>query len=123
MSYTIDEDGNIDRGENPKNPGDRGFGHGDQITLDFHADGDNLENEAESGYFVNFDGEGGVYRPVDPDDSDNPLEYHGVLKHDVEDGEKVTVHVRGAIRVAEDPGEEWPVITALDDDDYLIALR
>lgn len=123
MSYDLNADGSIDRGENPKNPGDRGFGHGDQITLEFDVadpeDADlNEDGKLPAGYFVNFDGDGGVVRQ-DVDNMD------AVLKHDAEPGELVTVHVRGAIRVAEDPAAEteWPVITALDDDDYLIALR
>jgi len=123
MAYDVNEDGSIDRGENPKNPGDRGFGHGDQITLELVSEGENLADEVDAGYFVNFDGEGGVYRPVDADDEETPLEYHAVLKNSAEAGELVTVHVRGAVRTAEDPLENWPVITALDDDDYLIALR
>ena len=129
MSYDLNADGSIDRGENPKNPGDRGFGHGDQVTLEYN-ESPGGPAELEAGYFVNFDGEGGVYRPED----DVDLTYDGILKHDAEDGELVTVHVRGAIRSGEYPAHdadgpapeldaEWPVITALDDDDYLIALR
>lgn len=126
MVYDLDAEGNIDRGDNPKNPGDRGYGHGDQITFEF-VEGDDgtvsYDSDVNAGLFVNFDGDGGVYRPSTIDNADDPLAYDGVVKHSASLGDDVTVHVRGAPRVAEDPTDEWPVLKDFGDGEYLIALR
>jgi len=120
MSYDI-VDGEIDRGEHPKNPGDRAFGHGDQVTLELEledSEDEHLDEDGKlpAGYFVNFTGNGSVKRETSEPNSD------AVLKNATAEGELGTVHIRGAIRTAEDGDGEWPTIDEFDDG-YLLALR
>ena len=124
----------IDRDNFPKNPGDRGYGHGDNVTLDL-VKGDkssvSYETSLSAGQFVNLDGEGGVYRPSVPDNSDDPLTYDAILAHDAENvGDDAGVHLRGDIRAVEEPVNgtngptdvRWDVIDAVDGD-FIVALR
>lgn len=115
----------LDRGEHPKNAGDRAYGHGNEITLEL-VEGDTADpydSSVAKGLFVNLDGDGGVYRPTDGAGAANdPLEYDAVLKHSAELGDEVTVHLRGAQRVAETQ-DVWPVVEGYDNGDELIVLR
>jgi len=100
---------NLDRGEHPKNAGDRAYGHGDQVTLEL------VNADVEAGDFVNLVGDG----TVDVDDT----EYDAVAKHSAESGDDLAVHLRGVVRVGEDPTGEWPVVDDYDGDGWLIVLR
>ena len=129
MVYDTNSDGTIDRGDHPKNAGDRGYGHGDEITLELTALDDAesavTDGELPKGYFVDFDGQGGVERVGGADDTDDYAgtgAFEAVLKHSAEVGDEVTVHLRGAQRVAE-AQDVWPVLDTYDGGDELIALR
>lgn len=134
----------LDRGDHPKNAGDRAYGHGDEITFELSVGTKsevdlNEDDELPAGYFVDFDGAGGVARADQNDGSTDvayglgddsttdgtEASYDAVLKHSAEDGEQVTVHLRGAQRVAESQ-DVWPVVDEYADDgtgDKLIVLR
>lgn len=146
MVYDTDGSGNVLRGDHPKNAGDRAYGHGDEITLELtgslSADDPGVaDGKLEKGRFVQLDGNGGVSRIVaDANDTTGDFiydgEYDAVLKHGAEIGDEVTVHLRGAQRVAEpqeSPGDGtsdsrvdddvWPVVETYDNLDELIVLR
>jgi len=138
----------FDRGEHPKNAGDRAYGHGDEITMELSSVGTesatalNADGELPAGYFVDFDGSGGVARPDqiassadvaygagDESTTDGTeAGYHAVLKESAAVGDKVTVAIRGAQRVAEEPAtssdpEVWPTVDTYNNGDRLIILR
>lgn len=114
-----------DRGEHPKNAGDRGFGHGDQITVELsNIDADvsqtNADGELIRGHFVDFVGDGTVERT--DDGTGYTGSYEAVLKHSAAEGDDVTIHNRGVVRVAES-GHSFPVIDSFNNGDELIVLR
>ena len=124
--------GSIDRDDHPKNAGDRGFGHGDSITLEL-GDGSASGDTAAGGYvssvsageFVDLNGEGGVYRASTVDDTDEPLQYEAVAKHDADVGDDLTVHLQGAVRVSEDPtaDADHKILDSYSNGDYLVLLE
>lgn len=101
----------------PKNPGDRAYGHGDEITFELaSADSDtNADGELPRGYFVDFNGDGTVTRLADMPTNGN---YDAVLKHTAAPGDDVTCHLRGAVRVAE-TGHGYDVIDTVDGDEIV----
>lgn len=114
----------LDRGEHPKNAGDRAYGHGDEITLEYDS-GVSGAAELGAGYFVDFAGNGVVVPAGEVSDGGTgtePAEYDGVLKNSAGVGDEVTVHLRGAQRVAETQ-DVWPVVDTYDGGDELIVLR
>ena len=94
---------NLDRGEHPKNAGDRAYGHGDTVTLEL------VDADVEAGDFVELPGDGTVSGDGAGDDA--------VAKHGAEVGDDLAVHLRGVVS-----GSDWPVIDDVDGDD-LIVLR
>lgn len=125
----------IDREGMPKNPGDRLEGHGDSPTYEF-VEGSNgsvsYESSVSPGEFVNFDGEGGIYRPSTVDNADDPLAYDAIVQHAAGLGDDVSVHQRGEVRAAESPGHGaashpvWPTTRRADpsgDDDPVVLIR
>lgn len=103
--------------EIPLNPGDRAYGHGDQVTFDFDGEeGDSVEK----GDWVEFH-ETENMTVVLPDDTEPS--YDAVVKHAAEAGEKVTVHLRGVVR-AKPEAHDYPVVQTYDDDNTeLVVLR
>lgn len=125
----------IDRDGMPKNPGDRLEGHGDSPTYELVEGSEgavNYESSVSAGEFVNFDGEGGIYRPSTVDNADDPLEYDAIVQHDAELGDHIAVHQRGEVRAAEKPGHGdadhpvWPTTRRADPDgadDPVVLIR
>ena len=102
---------NLDRGEHPKNAGDRAYGHGDTVTLEL------VSADVEAGDFVKLVGDG----TVDGEPADS--EYDAVAKHSAESGDDLAVHLRGVVRVGGSATDsDWPVIDTVDGDD-LVVLR
>lgn len=110
--------------ENPKNPGDRAYGHGDQISVEANA-------AVSKGQWAKLDGAGGIDPVVEVDPTDVPDDLV-VVKHSAETGEGTTAHLRGVVRagILEDSGTTdgvaypYPVVREYDvDDSALYVLR
>jgi hypothetical protein len=72
------------RGPHPKNPGDRKYHNGDEITLEANA-------ALSAGQWATLDGDGTISDPASAADG------QVVVKHDAESGEKVAVHTGGVV--------------------------
>ena len=75
-----------DRGPHPKNPGDKAYDQGDEITLE-------AQTSFSGGDWAAFDGAGGV---VAPDDA-NDLPPEVIVGHDADSGDPVKVHTGGVV--------------------------
>lgn len=121
----------IDRDGLPKNPGDRLEGHGDSPTYEFKQGtaAVSYDTSISAGQFVNFDGDGGIYRPSTVDNATDPLEYDAIVQHDAKEGDDVAVHQRGEVRAAETPdnsqvsGPIWPTTRTTPNGDPIVLIR
>lgn len=78
-----------DRGPHPKNPGDRKYPNGDEITLEANA-------AFAAGDWADYDGSGGLDAPQT--DADGTVTSGDVIvKHDAESGEGVAAHTGGVV--------------------------
>ena len=93
----------------PKNAGDRGFGHGNTITLTLDG------GSVAGGEWVTLNGDGTV----------SPGGEDGVAKHSREDGEELAVHLAGVVRAVEDNAEADTTLVydGYDNGDVLVRLR
>lgn len=92
------------RGPFPKNPGDRAYGHGDEVTLE-------LTGSASAGDVVTLNGDG----TVTPGGGDED----GVTMIGGDSGDHVTVHLQGVVRV-NGGASSLPVVDTVDGDDIVL---
>lgn len=85
-----------DRGPHPKNPGDKKFDQGDEITLE-------AQTAFSGGDWADYDGAGGIVAPTTDADS-NVTSGDVIVEHDAESGDEVKVHT-GGIVLANKPGQ------------------
>jgi len=77
------------RGPHPKNPGDRKYHNGDEITLEANTSFD-------AGDWADYDGSGGL-NTAQTDADGNVTSGDVVVKHDAESGEAVAAHTGGVV--------------------------
>ena len=75
------------RGPHPKNPGDRKYHNGDEITLE-------ATDAVSAGQWAKLGGDGTI-SPTDSSATDP--DYDVIVKHDAESGEKVAFHTGGVV--------------------------
>ena len=112
-----------------KNPGDRGYGFGNEVTLTLDPNASIDGDQLDAGFWVELDGAGGVTAAFEDTDSDgNPDSYthlqEGVLKHSAEPGDEVTVHLSGVVRADGVSADvECQQIDSYDDGTALVRIR
>ncbi len=117
--------------ESPKNPGDRGFGHGDTVTLEVGTQGyDSASYETDddgtyipAGSWIRLEGDGTI-RIYDDDGSggSGTTQFDGVIKHKRYVGDDASVHLQGVVRVSNNESEAEAVLNSYDDGDSLVHL-
>ncbi len=120
--------------QSPKNPGDRGFGHGDTVTLTLQKGVDDnsvysSDDDGEylpGGSWVRFNGDGTVSAAGDVDsdatDGSEEAKYDAVLKHKRYVGQDGSIHLQGVVRVSDNETEAEAVLDSYDDGDFLVHL-
>lgn len=116
----------------PKHPGERGFGHGNTVTLELADRGNEADSfeEDDGGKYLprgtwirtNGDGTFSAYDDYDGGAGEEAA-FDGVLKHTRYVGDEGSVHLQGVVRVYDNEDEADSVLDVFDDGDALVLIN